>query len=111
MHAILLTGPSLVLSNLLFFSLSGAGFAVWTAWTSLALFSNLGTQGQASILGAYNALIGLGTVVGSVVSGIISFYVGYSTTFVASSAILLVSLELLRRASKLMRFIGGTGQA
>ncbi|MDA4122604.1 MAG: MFS transporter [Thaumarchaeota archaeon] len=109
--AVSLTGPSLVITNLLFFSLSGAGFALWTAWTSLALFSNLESQGQAGVLGSYNALIGLGTVLGSVVSGVISFYVGYSVTFLASSGVLLVSTELLRRASRIMRFVGGPGQA
>lgn len=100
--AIFLTGTTLLISNLIFFSLSGTGFALWTASTSLALYSDLGTHGQAAVISSYNALVGLGTVIGSVVSGLISFYVGYSTTFVLSSAILLVSLELLRRSFKFM---------
>ncbi len=98
--ALLLQGFSIFLANIVLFSLMGFGFALWNSATSVVLFTTLGTDRQAGLLGAYSALSGFGVVIGSVLSGFISFYFGYTIDFVLSSALTVFSLLVIEGAFK-----------
>ena len=59
------------------------------------VFNTLGHMGQGSSLGVYSAFVGIAMMSGSLISGFTSFYVGYSATFILSSAFLAISLWLI----------------
>jgi predicted MFS family arabinose efflux permease len=46
------------------------------------VFNSLGADKHGSTLGVYSALVGFSTMIGSFISGFVSFYAGYSTTFI-----------------------------
>jgi predicted MFS family arabinose efflux permease len=56
-------------------------------------------------LGGYAALGALGTVTGSLFTGYISYYQGYSTTFTVAAAIMLFSFFVLEAALKSMGYV------
>lgn len=71
----------------LFFYPLGAGvaYAYYYAASSVMVFNTLGRANQGSALGVYSAVVGIATMVGSFLSGLISFYVGYYATFIAAA--------------------------
>jgi MFS family permease len=87
-------------TNIVLFSVFGFAFALWNSSTSVALFSTLGGEKQAGMLGAYSALSGFGLVVGSAVSGPVSFYLGYPINFTVSSLLMVLALLILEGAFK-----------
>ena len=102
-----IAGAALVSHGTLLFLLStivyagvGVAYALWNSSTSVTLLSNLGHGRQGNILGSYAALGALGTVAGSLFTGYIAFYLGYSTTFTVAAAIMLVSFFVLEAALK-----------
>jgi MFS family permease len=72
--------------NLIFYPI-GAGFAYasYYAASNLMVFNTLGHSNQGSLLGVYSALVGMATMAGSFLSGLISFYIGYGAAFIAAS--------------------------
>jgi MFS family permease len=58
------------------------------------VFNTLGGEGQGHSLGVYSALVGIATLVGSLVSGFTSFFLGFSTTFIIAAAFLGLSAWL-----------------
>jgi MFS family permease len=98
--ALAVHGTDLFLLTSVVYALIGTMFAFWNSSTSVTLLSNLGQGRQGNLLGAYAALGALGTVAGSLFTGYISFYDGYSTTFAVAAAILLVSFFTLEAALK-----------
>jgi len=86
--------------NLLLYSVFGFAFALWNSSTSVTLFSTLGGEKQAGMLGAYTALSGLGLVIGSAISGPVSFYLGYPINFTVSSLLMVLALLILEGAFK-----------
>lgn len=89
-----------LVTNVLLFSLFGFAFALWNSSTSVALFSTLGGEKQAGMLGAYTALSGLGLVIGSALSGPVSFYFGYPINFTVSSVLMVLAFLILEGAFK-----------
>ncbi|MGA2198683.1 MAG: MFS transporter [Nitrososphaerales archaeon] len=83
-----------------FYGLIGGVYAVWNSATSVTLMSNLGQVRQGNLLGGYAALGALGTVTGSLFTGYISYYQGYSTTFTTAAAVMLVSFFVLEASLK-----------
>jgi MFS family permease len=49
------------------------------------VFNTLGRSNQGAALGVYSAVVGMATMIGSFISGLISFYVGYYATFIAAA--------------------------
>jgi predicted MFS family arabinose efflux permease len=75
--------------NLIFYPLAARiAYAAYFAASNVMVFDTLGADKQGSMLGVYSALVGLATMVGSLVSGFISYYAGYSTTFVVAGIFL-----------------------
>jgi len=72
--------------NLLFYPLgAGVAYASYYAASTVMVFNTLGQSNQGSSLGVYSALVGMATMAGSFLSGLISFYVGYGATFIAAA--------------------------
>jgi predicted MFS family arabinose efflux permease len=90
-----LTGVYYLGSSLLLYPLAaGIAYAEYYAASNVMVFNNLGVSHQGSILGVYSALVGLATMVGSFISGFVSFYLGYFVTFAMSGALLICAAVL-----------------
>jgi len=75
--------------NLIFYPLgAGVAYASYYATSSVMVFNMLGRSNQGSSLGVYSALVGMATTAGSFLSGLISFYVGYSATFITAALLM-----------------------
>jgi len=59
----------------------GLAFAVYYTSSNTMIFNTLGAKNQGSRLGVYSALVGVATMIGSFVSGYVSFYFGFLATF------------------------------
>lgn len=66
----------------------GLAFAIYYTSSNTMIFNTLGAKNQGSRLGVYSALVGVATMLGSFVSGYLSFYFGYLATFVLAAACL-----------------------
>ena len=72
--------------SLVFYPLgAGIAYAAYYAASNVMIFNTLGRSNQGSSLGVFSALVGMATMVGSFVSGLISFFVGYFATFIAAA--------------------------
>ena len=72
--------------SLVFYPLgAGVAYAAYYAASNVMIFNTLGRSNQGSSLGVFSALVGMATMVGSFVSGLISFFVGYYATFIAAA--------------------------
>jgi hypothetical protein len=87
--AYLFTGATYLGASLILYPLSaGIAYAAYYAASNIMVFNSLGADKHGSSLGVYSALVGLATMIGSFVSGFISFYEGYFTTFIIAGLIM-----------------------
>jgi len=81
---------------LIFYSLaSGFAFSIYYTAANTMVFNTLGGNSQGSSLGVYSALVGIATMVGSLISGFSSFYLSFGITFVVAGACLAFSIWLV----------------
>ncbi len=59
----------------------GLAYAVYYTSANTMIFNTLGAKNQGSRLGVYSALVGVATMIGSLVSGYFSYYFGFLATF------------------------------
>ena len=105
--ALAFRGTPLFLVAAVFYAMVGVVYAVWNSSTSVMLMADLGPEKQGNVLGGYAALGALGTVTGSLFTGYISFYQGYSTTFATAAAVMLVAFFALEAS---LKSLGHTGR-
>jgi len=87
--AYLFTGALYLGANLILYPLAGGiAYAAYYAASNIMVFNSLGADKHGSTLGVYSALVGFATMIGSFVSGFISFYEGYFTTFIIAGLIM-----------------------
>ena len=96
LFALFFAGFNLFVLSLAWNALSGASWAVYNSAVNVILFSSMGPTGKGGVLGGYGAVTNFGTVIGAFLSGYISFYIGYTTTFAASAVLMLISYLILR---------------
>lgn len=90
------TGLWFLLPVLIFYPLSsGIAYSIYYTASNTMIFNTLTPRRNGSSLGVYSALAGVATMAGSFASGFLSFYWGFYTTFIVSSAFLGVSAWLL----------------
>jgi len=77
----------------------GLAFAIYYTSSNTMIFNTLGAKNQGSRLGVYTALVGVATMLGSFVSGYISFYFGFLATFVLAAVCLAGSAILVPAVS------------
>ena len=88
---------------LIFYPLAaGIAYSVYYTASNTMVFNTLRGGRQGSSLGVYSALVGVATLLGSLISGLTSFFLGFSTTFIIAAACLGVSawLALLLQHTK-----------
>jgi MFS family permease len=73
---------------------AGIAYSVYYTASNTMVFNTLRGGRQGSSLGVYSALVGVATLVGSLVSGFTSFFLGFSTTFIIAAVFLAVSAWL-----------------
>ncbi len=94
--ALLVTGPLFAFSALLLYPLAGGvAFAVYYTSANTMMFNTVRGKTAGSALGVYSAVVGLATMAGSFVSGFISVYVGYYTTFMLAGIILFATVGVV----------------
>ncbi len=90
-----LFGISAFFSTFIIFTILGIAYTPIYIGISSLLYYNLPSTNQGATLGVYSSLTNLALFFGSILSGIISFYVGYSLTyFVAAIFFLIASIAL-----------------
>jgi MFS family permease len=74
---------------LIFYPLAaGFAYSIYYTASNTMVFNTLGGGRQGHSLGVYSALTGIATLLGSLVSGFTSFFLGFSTTFILAAACL-----------------------
>ena len=87
--AFLLTGAPYLGANLILYPLAaGIAYAAYYAASNVMVFNTLGADKHGSILGVYSALVGFSSMIGSFISGFISYYAGYSATFLIAGLVM-----------------------
>ena len=93
--SIFVTGLAYLGTTLVFYPIAGGiAFAAYYTASNTMIFKTLGLSSQASALGVYSALVGIATMAGSLVSGFISFYIGYYATFIIAAMFLIIAAAL-----------------
>jgi len=73
---------------------AGIAYSIYYTASNTMVFNALGEGRQGHSLGVYSALVGIATLMGSVISGFTSFFLGFSTTFILAAALLGLSAWL-----------------
>jgi MFS family permease len=73
---------------------AGFAYAVYYTASNTMVFNTLRHGRQGSSLGVYSALVGIATMLGSMVSGFTSYFSGYSLTFIIAAVLLAASAWL-----------------
>ena len=73
---------------------AGIAYSVYYTASNTMVFNSLRGGRQGSSLGVYSALVGVATLLGSLVSGLTSFFLGFSTTFIIAAVCLACSAWL-----------------
>ncbi len=90
-----LPGLDYIAPSLIFYPIgAGIAFATYYTASNTMIFNSLGPRSQGSSLGVYSALVGLSTMIGSLISGFTSYFLGYDTTFVLAALCLAASALL-----------------
>ena len=96
--AFLLSGPYFAVSALILYPIAGGvAFAIYYTSSNTMMFNTVQGKTAGSALGVYSAVVGLAAMAGSLVSGFISVYVGYYTTFVLAGLILFAAMVVVGR--------------
>jgi MFS family permease len=91
----IISGIWFLIPALIFYPVAaGIAYSIYYTASNTMVFDTLGEGRQGHSLGVYSALVGIATLVGSVVSGFTSYFLGFSTTFVLAAALLGLSAWL-----------------
>jgi len=90
-----ISGVWFLIPVLIFYPIAaGIAFSVYYTASNTMVFNTLGGRGRGYTLGVYSALVGIATLMGSLVSGFTSFFLGFSITFIIAAAFLGLSVLL-----------------
>ena len=97
--AFLVSGIWFLVPALIFYPLSsGFAYAIYYTASNTLVFNTVGhssnNKSRGSTLGVYSALVGMATMVGSLISGFTSFYFGFYVTFIVAAFCLAASAVL-----------------
>jgi MFS family permease len=85
----IISGVWFLAPALIFYPLAaGIAYSVYYTASNTMVFNTLRGGRHGSSLGVYSALVGAATLLGSLVSGFTSFFLGFSTTFVIAAVCL-----------------------
>ncbi len=90
------SGEFYLVPALIFYPLAaGFAYSVYYTASNTMVFDTLRSGRQGSSLGVYSALVGIATMIGSLLSGFVSFFLGYPVTFIIAAVFLAVSAWLV----------------
>ena len=95
---LMLHNSTLTTASIVSIAVIGTSFAFFNTSSSVLLFRTLPPGKQGELLGIYSALTGIASFVGAIMSGYLSYNLGYALTFVAT-ALLYVSCALVLRSA------------
>lgn len=91
----IISGVLFLAPVLIFYPIAaGIAYSVYYTASNTMVFNTLRGGRQGHSLGVYSALVGVATLLGSLVSGFTSFFLGFSTTFIIAAACLGLSAWL-----------------
>jgi MFS family permease len=90
-------------ANLAMYGLLGVGVAFYGTASSLLLFRSLEGKNKGTYIGFNSALGGLAAVVGSAVSGVVTYKLGFTPTFGLSMLLMACAVPLWMMAGRAMR--------
>ncbi|MDG6909265.1 MAG: hypothetical protein JRN08_02750 [Nitrososphaerota archaeon] len=100
--ALLLPNPLFFAPALVFYAISaGVAYAVYYTSSNTMMFNIAKGKSAGATLGIYSAIVGIATMGGSFVSGFISVYFGYYTTFVLAGTLLFAAVAVVARLPRL----------
>ncbi|HLN45669.1 MAG TPA: MFS transporter [Candidatus Sulfotelmatobacter sp.] len=92
MSLLIISGQFYLIPALIFYPIAaGFAYSIYYTASNTMVFNTLHSGRQGSSLGVYGALVGIATMLGSLLSGFTSFYLGYSITFIIAAIFLAVS--------------------
>jgi MFS family permease len=91
----LITGIWFLVPSIIFYPIAaGIAYAIYYTASSTMVFNSLGAKGHGSSLGVYSALVGIASMIGSLISGFTSVYLGYYITFILAACFLVAAAVL-----------------
>lgn len=92
----IISGIWYVIPVLIFYSLVGGfAFSIYHTASNTMVFNTLRDRSHGSSLGVYSALVGIATMVGSLISSFASFYLGFGATLILAGICLAGSIWLV----------------
>jgi MFS family permease len=99
--SVLVAGNNFAVSVLLYYPLAaGIAFALYYTSANTMMFNTVQGKKAGAALGVYSAVVGIAAMAGSLVSGFISVYLGFYTTFVISGVLLFSAAWMVARLPK-----------
>ncbi len=96
--ALFLSGPLFLAPTLALYPLAGGvAFAVYYTAANTMMFTTIRSKSAGVALGVYSAVVGIAAMGGSFLSGFISVYSGYFTTFILAGILLFAATIVVRR--------------
>jgi MFS family permease len=87
--ALLLSGFWFIVPALILYPLAGGvAYAVYYTASNTMVFNSLEGRSHGAALGVYSAVVGVSTMMGAVISGLTSFYLGFYVTFTLAALVL-----------------------
>lgn len=98
--SLLVGGIRFIIPTLILYPISsGLAYSIYYTASNTMIFNSIRGNSPGSTLGVYSAMVGLSTALGSLVSGLVSYYLGFQTTFVLAGALLGVAALIMVRLS------------
>ncbi len=85
--------PALVLYPLA----AGLAFAFYYTSSNTMMFNTVHGKNAGSSLGVYSAVVGVASMIGALISGFISIYMGFYTTFIIAGALLFAAVVIVAK--------------
>jgi MFS family permease len=99
--SVFIVGREFLIPSLVLFPLSsGFAYGIYYTASNTMIFNSIRGNSQGSSLGVYSAIVGVATMLGSIVSGAVSLYLGFHVTFILAGALLGVAALIAARLSK-----------
>jgi MFS family permease len=91
-------GPLVFAPVIIFYPLaSGIAFALYYTSANTMMFNTVQGKSAGAALGVYSAVVGIAAMAGSLLSGFVSVYLGFYTTFVLAGVLLFPAVVIVGR--------------
>ncbi len=95
---LVLSGPAIFVPALVLYALSaGLAFAFYYTSSNTMMFNTVHGRNAGSSLGVYSAVVGVAAMIGALISGFLSVYMGFYTTFIIAGALLFAAVAIVAR--------------